>query len=80
MEYLIPQEQVQTSIPNSKWRIVKRIAVRFILPLGLVYLCEYFINQGIVIWMLNYSLNENSNYLFTICGFSLSLYTSNKSG
>ena len=51
IEHLMPQETIHRSSPItfSKWRVVKRTAVRFILPLGLVYLCEYFINQGIVI-------------------------------
>jgi len=81
MEYLIPQEQVQTSIPNSKWRIVKRIAVRFILPLGLVYLCEYFINQGIfeLVYFKQIWLDHHSQYRWLQVDYQLGVFISRSS-
>lgn len=62
---------------RSKCRMLPRMA-RFIIPLGLVYLFEYFINQGVVpgnalIFKKKKNLHYYNNYcLFFLCGSSLS--------
>jgi hypothetical protein len=47
---------------KSKCRMLPRMA-RFIVPLGSVYLFEYFINQGVVIEDI-FSYNNNFNIFF----------------
>jgi len=83
IEHLMPQETIHRSSPItfSKWRVVKRTAVRFILPLGLVYLCEYFINQGIfeLIYFKGIWLDHHSQYRWLQVDYQLGVFISRSS-
>jgi len=82
-EHLLPQENEQRSLlpARSKWHIVKRIAFRFIVPLGLVYLCEYFINQGIfeLIYFKGIWLDHHSQYRWLQVDYQLGVFLSRSS-
>lgn len=68
-------DQEELSI-NDKLRLIYPLFIRFMLPLGLVYFFEYFINQGLyeLMYFSNSSLSIDTQYtlfshLYQVCVF-----------
>lgn len=76
-----PQRRSVFASLRAKGRIISRIGFRFIVPLATVYLCEYFINQGLLelIYFKDIWLNHHSQYRWLQVDYQLGVFLSRSS-
>ncbi|CAG0914428.1 unnamed protein product [Notodromas monacha] len=66
---------------RRKWNLVKRTAIPFMVPLFVVYLAEYFINQGLLelIYFTKFVLSHDSQYRWLQVIYQLGVFVSRSS-